>query len=93
MVAIKGQNYQDLCIAALGTMEYLFELAQANDVSITEDAVPGQEIKLPIGLQVHTTVLRIYASKGVKPATNSNIVIAPSDGIGYMAINDTFIIM
>lgn len=42
-----NQTLMDICIQYLGSVNYLWEVAMANDISITEDLNVGDEITIP----------------------------------------------
>lgn len=85
----KHQNTTDLVAQHYGTMESLFDMAVANDISITEDVQPGDEITTaPVEKNVtnyYTQTGLDIASAPLEPDVNYP---KPNGGIGFMKITN-----
>lgn len=87
------QSLLDIAVQTSGSVEAAFDLAAANDVSVSEP--------LPAGMQIETVatidklVLERYMARQIRPATelsDEEIEVAPSGGIGYMGIEVDFMV-
>lgn len=87
--ALQNQSLLDIAIQLGGSLESVFELAVANDISITESTNPGQTIFL--NNQSQSQIVDYYRSRGITPAT-SIIDSRQQGGIGYMAVGIDFIV-
>lgn len=88
-IVLENQSLLDIAIQLGGSLESVFELAVANDISITESTNPGQTIFL--NNQSQSQIVDYYRSRGITPAT-SIIDSRQQGGIGYMAVGIDFII-
>lgn len=66
---LPNQNILDIAIQEKGTIEACVAIAFANGKSITEDLVPGQELKLPADAPANTDIQKYYSQNHLKPAT------------------------
>jgi len=92
VVALNDQSLLDLCIQEYGNLKPLFDLAQANNISIVDDLEIGKEYILPISTLSSIEIVSFYKSKTIKPATTSPVHQYSAIGIGEMIIEDTFIV-
>lgn len=92
----QGQNFIDKVLENTGSSENAFEMALLNGVSLTDDVAIGQELQL--SSVTRKGMVRIF-NRNNRPA--SALRNAPptdlypddeNDGIGYMAIENNFII-
>jgi hypothetical protein len=95
IVTLNNQTLLDIAIQEYGTIESIFELAMANDLSIHTSAVAGAVYQIP-QVKNNTEVLNYYKNQQIKPSTkitsaHKDAIVTPS-GIGYMAIGATFIV-
>lgn len=92
MLTVKVKNRQtllDIATLYLGSADAAFDLAMLNGISITEELVSGQEIKL--GSVVDAFVVEYLKTVDARPASGddvSNPFIL--EGIGYDIIGSTF---
>jgi len=88
-----NQCLPDIALQAFGSAESVFDIAEANNISITEDLNAGQILKIPASSAfVQRRVAEYYAVNGIIPATaitNENQI---AEGIGFWAIEYDFII-
>lgn len=92
---MKFQNILDVTVQETGTMENAFEVAAANDKSVSDDINPGTII-IPDNLAAkNSNVVNKLSDKRIKPATavtTEEQNLAPYGGIGYMKIEYDFIV-
>lgn len=93
---ISNQSVFDLAIQVLGNIDAAFDLAFANGISVTSELVAGQELIIPSSLFTQLDVSNYYNARKKKIATHIKLVqgdLSPApDGIGYMIINESFIV-
>lgn len=81
------QNTTDLVAQYYGNVDSLFDMATLNDISITENPVPGNEI---LAAPSNTQVVNYYANSGLDVASEPLPTLPGSSGggIGYMKITN-----
>lgn len=87
------QSLLDIALQACGSIEAAFDLAAANDVSISEPLAAG--VGLETVAPIDRIVLERFVAKGIRPATElseENTEMAPYGGIGYMGIEIDFMV-
>lgn len=89
-IVLHNQTILDLSMQELGSVEYMFEVAMANGLSITDKLAAGNDILIPV---IETTsrekeTARILQQKRNKPASDDDEPEnqLPPSGIGYMKI-------
>jgi hypothetical protein len=88
----EGQSLYDVAAAVYGDTTLADELAIENNISITENLMAGQIIKL-VDAKQNQYVVKVYENAGIIPATAKKELLDDAlDGIGYMAIGTTFIV-
>jgi len=87
-----GQNMFDKCIEICGNMQSLFDLAKANNLSIT-DTVTKESNLIPASIS-DSNMVRYYFKQNIRPATGNEVIAeaVTGDGIGYWIIENDFII-
>ena len=88
----QGQSFLDKVLEQTGSIENAFEMALANDSSITDLLVIGDVLK-PAG-KIKSVIVSLFGENN-EPATAltaSYIAENENFGIGKMAIGSTFII-
>lgn len=88
----QGQSFFDKVIENTGSIDNAFEMALLNGMSITDDVVIGQELK--IGVLINKSVVSFFGEMN-RPATQVSEYqkeLIESLGIGKMAIGSTFIV-
>ncbi|MFJ1330269.1 hypothetical protein [Capnocytophaga canimorsus] len=94
IVILHNQSLLDACLQHTGTIESLFELALANELSVTDDLTAGQGFEIPINAQKDKDILNYYAAKNIQPATGFTQtdlqVLERLEGISIWAINLDF---
>ncbi|MDF7813600.1 hypothetical protein [Hymenobacter sp. YC55] len=58
-----GQSLLDICLQELGTLDALFDLADANGISITELLTPGQVLQVPASALSRPEVAAYFAGR------------------------------
>ncbi len=88
------QSLLDVILQLTGAMDSLVSVAHLNNISITDDLVPGQKISFPEDVALDEDILNYYRAKKVQPATalssEDKLVAAKPEGIGYWAIEVDF---
>jgi hypothetical protein len=85
----QGQNLFDIGIQTSGTAQAAFDLALANDRSLTDGLVTGEVLQATAILD--RRMQRHYADYGIVPATASDVVLEPGmEGIGYWYVEYDF---
>lgn len=94
MTTLKAKDRQsllDMQLIASGSLEGLIDLCRLNDLPPTAELQDGQE--LTVGDVTDTRTARLYALRGISPATAieevEGIIMG---GIGYMAVQVDFIV-
>lgn len=89
---LEGQSFLDKVIENTGSIEECFEMSLINEMSITDNLVVGKLLTIS---KVSSSNIVSFL-KDNKPATklsNQNIEdFIPKTGIGYMIINNNFIV-
>lgn len=89
---ITAQNRQSLAdktIEGCGAVESIFEVADRNDMAITDDPSTGQAIEVSSASVTKRQVVARLKAYGAAPATGitqSDADTCPYGGIGYMGI-------
>lgn len=59
----QGQNIVDVCLQELGSVEALFDLADANGRAITDALTPGAVLTVPASASAAAEVVSYYAGR------------------------------
>lgn len=96
VTALHNQSLLDLALQHTGTIESVFEFAEANALNITDDVQAGAPLYLGEGLGVRNEILSYYTAKNLQPATafskEDEQVFERLEGISIWAINFDFIV-
>lgn len=87
---LTGQSLFDIAIQECCTVEEAFAIALANDVSMSAELAPGTKLKP--GQPVDVRVADYYRVRNLKPATFTADGVLNFSGIGYMAIEENFVV-
>lgn len=87
---IAEQSLFDIAIMAGGSIESVFDIALQNDLSITAEMSAGQTVTTS-GIKGNE-ITDYYRVKGILPTTFSSQEIYTLSGIGYMSIEENFIV-
>ena len=98
ITVLHNQSLLDLALQHTGTIESIFELAEANEKSVTDDMVAGASLNVPPlseGAR-NKDILAYYTAKSIQPATAftkaDEEVFKRLEGISIWAINLDFAI-
>ncbi len=88
------QSLLDVILQLTGAMDSLVSVAHHNNISVTDDLVPGQKISFPEDVSLDEDILNYYQAKKIKPATGLSaedaLLLDKPEGISYWAINVDF---
>lgn len=94
VTVLNNQTLQDIAILYCGTIAALFDIALLNNVSITDDLVPGQILEIPSKDYGFQEVVNYFISNEIQPATiltkENTEAMEGLTGIDYWIIEDTF---
>ena len=86
---ISNQNVFDIAIQENGNIYTCFEIALANNISITDSLSPISNIDVPISINRNNDLINYFSGKGQKIATSDSITeFERSSGIGFMQIEN-----
>lgn len=98
ITALHNQSLLDLALQHIGTIESVFELAEANSLNITDEVVAGALLTVPLlgkGAR-NGDILAYYTAKNLQPATaftkEDEQVFERLEGISIWAINLDFVV-
>lgn len=95
ITVLHNQSLLDLALQHTGTIESVFELAEANALNITDDVQAGKILALPEAF-TNKDILAYYTAKNLQPATaftkEDEQVFERQEGISIWAINLDFIV-
>lgn len=96
VTVLHNQSLLDLALQHTGTIESIFELAEANTLNISDDVVAGKTLVLPAEAFTNKDILGYYTAKNLQPATafskEDEQVFERLEGISIWAINLDFVI-
>lgn len=90
-IVLHNQSLLDLCLQHTGSIAGVFELAQANGLSITDDLEAGNALEVADSLIKDKDILSYYTAKNIQPAT-AWVETATMQGISYWTINVDFVV-
>lgn len=88
ITARENQSLLDLALIAGGTVECVFELAEENNIGITDKVWPAQDISTDNVVTISRDILDYYKRFKLSPATINTA--AMFSGIGFMQIGVDF---
>jgi hypothetical protein len=96
ITALHNQSLLDVAIRHYGTVGAVADIAILNNISITQDLVPGQMFEIPNTDYSNQEVINYFSINKADPATGVAKIdletITPKLGIGTMRIGTTFIV-
>lgn len=89
-----GQTSLDMAIQELDDVERLFEIAIDNDISITDDLVPGTQLLVGDPDKSVRNIVQLFSDPANAPASadEEQLVNSRLEGIGYWKIENDFIV-
>lgn len=91
ITVIENQSLLDISIQENGSILSVFDLAVINQISITDELVPGQKIKPMKSITDNDEISNYFKNRNQMIATN-NIPVVNAAGIGKMSIGLNFTI-
>lgn len=91
---LKYQNYFDIAVQETGITENAFEIAAANNMSVSDNILPAI-IDIPDTLNKDRNIVSRITAGRFRPATSvtdNDIGTVPYKGIGFMTIGIDFIV-
>jgi hypothetical protein len=91
-IVYQGQSFLDKVLENTGSIENAFAMALINGISVTDDVVIGQELK--VTAVTSKAIVSIF-NENKRPATAitmNHLQEIKNKGIGYMRIGSTFIV-
>ena len=96
IIALHNQSLLDLALQHTGTIESVFEFAEANSINITDDVQAGKTLVLPAEVFSNKDILNYYTAKNLQPATafskEDEKVAKRLEVISIWAINLDFVV-
>ncbi|EKY10371.1 hypothetical protein [Capnocytophaga sp. oral taxon 380] len=96
ITVLHNQSLLDLALQHTGTIESVFELAEANALNITDDVQASKILALSVEVFTNKDILAYYTAKNLQPATaftkEDEQVFERQEGISIWAINLDFIV-
>jgi len=96
ITVLHNQSLLDLALQHTGSIESVFELAEANALNITDDIQAGKILILPTEAFTNKDILAYYTAKNIQPATaftkEDKQVLERLEGISIWAINLDFVV-
>lgn len=90
MKAINVINYQsifDIALLAYGNLEGVVSLCLENNLSLTDELVPGQTIKVPEYAESKTEIVKYFEDRNINPATaittEQQTEVVPDESCNY----------
>jgi len=88
MKVLQGQTLIDIAVQELGSAEAAYGLAVLNNLSVTDELVPGQELQLPT--VTNRSISDYYNNKGIKPATSETVIITDVSRVFFEELSIEF---
>ena len=82
--AVKNQSLIDIAIQTGGKLECVFELAMANNMSITDELQPGDELEIPDYTDPVPEIVDHFKNHNIAPVT----ALSPEDFALIESSND-----
>ena len=96
VLVINGQSLFDIAVQEFGSVLSVFEIAFANNLSVTDELKGGQVLTLPDSAFTNNDIANYFKGNKRNIATGLTIehdgIVAPRRGIGYMQIGTSFIV-
>ncbi len=94
-IVLHNQSLLDFAIQHTGSPQNAFEIAMANDMSVTEQLTAGTELIVPETVAMDVDIKNYYSSKAIKPATDITQTEEQEEtpeGISVWILNQNFIV-
>ncbi|MBV8255008.1 MAG: hypothetical protein JO154_20575 [Chitinophaga sp.] len=82
----------DIVLRESGAADAIFQMAQANDISITDELIGGQLLETTKVTPVNKSIITYYQQQQIFPGTSITLQSTSTarGGIGYMGIGIDF---
>lgn len=80
---LHNQSLLDFVLQHCGTLESLIEIAWQNNISASNDIVPGTLLTIPENSIFDDKIVSFYQSRGVVPATGKIESVEKSEAFAY----------
>jgi len=90
ITVLAQQTLLDICLQNAGEIDGLFDCASANGMGITDDLVSGSEVTGPAADPQNQGIVSLFV--GSPPASGTTVSQALGAGIGFMQIQNNFIV-
>lgn len=96
ITVLNNQTLLDIAIRHCGTVEAVAYIAILNNISITQELIPGQLIELPSKDYGNQEVINYFSANKIDPATalteEHTALTEGNSGIGFWEIGNNFIV-
>ena len=96
ITALHNQTLLDVAIRHCGTVEAVADIAILNNISITDDLIPGQLILIPLKDYGNQEIINYFSVNEIDPATafteEHAALTEGNSGIGFWEIGNNFIV-
>lgn len=94
VIVLHNQSLFDMALQHSGSIESIFEIILANNLSLTDEVKAGQTLIMPNVISKDNDILSYYTAKKIQPATaftaEDKQVLERQEGISIWAINLDF---
>ncbi|GGG46943.1 hypothetical protein [Epilithonimonas arachidiradicis] len=95
VIVLHNQSLLDVAIQHTGSVQNAFEIAAANEMSLTDQLTAGKELIIPDSITQDVDIKNYYQSRAIQPATditqNGESEEQP-EGISVWILNQNFIV-
>lgn len=94
-IVLHNQSILDFAIQHTGSAHNAFEIAMANNISITDQLTAGNDLVIPVSIVNDVDVKNYYQSKAIQPATDITQYEDSEEnpeGISIWILNQNFIV-
>lgn len=96
IIVLHNQSLFDVALQHSGSIDSIFEIILANDLSLTDEVKAGQTLTIPDVILKDKDILGYYQAKKIQPATafstEDKQILERLEGISIWAINIDFIV-
>ncbi len=91
---LDGQTLVDIAVQELGDAERVMEIAEANEMKVTDDLVSGSEIMVPDFDRTKRSIVNLFSDDANKPASALTVdeTEGVGEGIGFWIIENDFVV-
>ena len=95
ITTLYNQRLIDIAIQDLGDIERVYEICLLNNLPITYEVPAGMQLLVPDFDVTKRRIVNLFSNKSLAPASaddNNDFLNLPPGGIGFMQIENTFIV-